>query len=49
MPPAAGRLEREALDHAPFDAKGGLGKMHELFGERMDALIAEANQELTRE
>jgi len=41
------RLEREDLDYAPFDAKGGLGKMYELFGERMDALIAEANQELT--
>ena len=41
------RLERDDLDYAPFDAKGGLGKMHELFGEGMDALIAEANQELT--
>jgi len=41
------RLEREDLDYAPFDAQGGLGKMYELFGERMDALIAEANQELT--
>jgi type I restriction enzyme R subunit len=41
------RLEREDLDYAPFDAKGGLGKMYELFGERMDALIEEANQELT--
>lgn len=41
------RLERDDLDYAPFDAKGGLGKMHELFGDRMDALIEEANQELT--
>lgn len=41
------RLEREDLDYAPFDAKGGLGRMHELFGDRMDALIEEANQELT--
>ncbi|MBL9193789.1 MAG: DEAD/DEAH box helicase family protein [Opitutaceae bacterium] len=41
------RLEREDLDYAPFDAKGGLGKMHELFGERIDSLIDEANQELT--
>lgn len=41
------RLERDDLDYAPFDAKGGLGKMHELFGEQMDALIEEANKELT--
>ncbi len=41
------RLEREDLDYAPFDAQGGLGKMYELFGERLDALIEEANQELT--
>ncbi len=41
------RLERDDLDYAPFDAKGGLGRMHELFGERMDALIEEANRELT--
>lgn len=41
------RLEREDLNYDPFDAKGGLGKMYELFGERMDALIEEANQELT--
>jgi type I restriction enzyme R subunit len=40
------RLEREDLDYAPFDAKGGLGKLHELFGERMDELIEEANREL---
>jgi type I restriction enzyme R subunit len=41
------RLERDDLDYAPFDARGGLGKMHQLFGEHMDALIEEANKELT--
>ena len=41
------RLERDDLDYAPFDAKGGLGKMYQLFGDRMDALIEEVNQELT--
>ena len=41
------RLEREDLDYAPFDAKGGLGKMYQLFGDGMDTLIEEANQELT--
>ena len=26
-------IERDDLDMAPFDAKGGLGKMHQLFGD----------------
>lgn len=29
------------------DARGVFGRMHELFGERMDALIDELNKELT--
>jgi type I restriction enzyme, R subunit len=29
-------VERDDLDMSPFNAKGGLGKMHQLFGERMD-------------
>lgn len=41
------RLDREDLYYAPFDAKGGLGKMYQLFGDRMDGLIEEVNQELT--
>ncbi len=39
-------LERDDLDYAPFDAQGGLGKMHQLFGDQMDALIDELNREL---
>lgn len=39
-------LEREDLDYAPFDAKGGLGRMHQLFGEEMDAMIDELNETL---
>jgi len=39
-------LERDDLGYAPFDAQGGLGKMHQLFGEQMDALIDELNREL---
>ena len=39
-------LDRDGLDAAPFDAQGGLGKMHQLFGEQMDALIAELKREL---
>ncbi len=41
------RLDREDLEYAPFDAQGGLGKMCQLFGDRMDPLIAELNQALT--
>jgi type I restriction enzyme R subunit len=39
-------LERDDLDYAPFDAQGGLGKMHQLFGDQMDVLIDELNREL---
>ena len=41
------RMEKADLDYAPFDACGGLGKMHELFGEKLDAVIDELNQTLT--
>ena len=41
------RLDREDLEYSPFDAQGGLGKMYQLFGDRMDPLIAELNKELT--
>ncbi|MCU0796795.1 MAG: DEAD/DEAH box helicase family protein, partial [Akkermansiaceae bacterium] len=40
------RFERDDLDYAPFDAQGGLGKMHQLFGDQMDTLIEELNGEL---
>jgi type I restriction enzyme R subunit len=39
-------LERDDLDMAPFDSEGGLGKMYQLFGARMDPLIAELNEAL---
>jgi type I restriction enzyme, R subunit len=41
------RLDREDLEYSPFDAQGGLGKMYQLFGDRMDPLVAELNKELT--
>jgi type I restriction enzyme R subunit len=41
------RMEKSDLDYAPFDARGGLGRMHDLFGDRLDALIEELNKELT--
>ena len=39
-------FEREDLEMAPFDAHGGLGKMHQLFGAEMDRLIEEMNEKL---
>ena len=39
-------LDREDLDMAPFDAKGGMGRMYQLFGGRMDNVINELNEAL---
>ena len=39
-------IERDDLDMAPFDAKGGLGKMYQLFGADMDALMDDLNEAL---
>ena len=39
-------LDRDDLDMAPFDGKGGLGRMYKLFGERMDEVIDELNEVL---
>ncbi len=39
-------VERDDIEMAPFDAKGGLGKMHQLFGGGMDNLISELNEVL---
>lgn len=39
-------FERDDLEMAPFDAQGGLGKMHQLFGADMDQLINELNEGL---
>ncbi len=39
-------FERDDLEMAPFDARGGLGMMVQLFGADMDRLIEEMNEEL---
>lgn len=39
-------LDREDLDMAPFDSRGGLGRMHKLFGDEMDDVIDEMNEAL---
>ncbi|MDI6815888.1 MAG: type I restriction-modification enzyme R subunit C-terminal domain-containing protein [Actinomycetota bacterium] len=37
---------RDDLEMAPFDGQGGLGKMYQLFGARMDELLEELNEVL---
>jgi len=39
-------IDREDLDMAPFDAKGGLGRMYQLFGAGMDDVLKEMNEAL---
>lgn len=39
-------IEKDDFDLSPFDAKGGLGKMHQLFGKDMTSLVEELNEAL---
>ena len=39
-------LDRDDLELAPFDARGGMGQMYKLFGNRMDSVIDELNEAL---
>lgn len=39
-------IEIDDLDYTPFDAKGGKGKMHQLFGNQMNEIIKELNEVL---
>ena len=39
-------IEKDDFDLAPFDAKGGLGKMHQLFGNEMSGLVEDLNEAL---
>ena len=39
-------LDRDDLERAPFDGKGGMGQMYNLFGDRMDNVIDELNEAL---
>ena len=39
-------LDRDDLEMAPFNGKGGLGQMYKLFGDRMDGVIEELNEAL---
>ncbi|MFC1643625.1 DEAD/DEAH box helicase family protein [Chlamydiota bacterium] len=39
-------IEKDDFDLAPFGERGGLGKLHELFGDETDKLIEELNEVL---
>jgi type I restriction enzyme R subunit len=39
-------IERDDLEMSPFDGQGGLGRMYQLFGTRMDPLLEELNEVL---
>ena len=39
-------LEAEDFDYAPFDQRGGLGRVHQLFGVDLPEVIEELNREL---
>jgi hypothetical protein len=39
---ASFHIEKEDFELSPFDAKGGLGKMWQLFGEQMEPILNEA-------
>ena len=40
------RMVRDDLEMSPFDGQGGLGRMHQFFGARMDPLLDELNEAL---
>jgi type I restriction enzyme R subunit len=40
-------IDRDDLDMAPFDGKGGMGQMYTLFGEQMEPVMIEMNEALS--
>ncbi|MBN1482616.1 restriction endonuclease subunit R, partial [candidate division KSB1 bacterium] len=43
---ASVHMQRDDLEYAPFDARGGIGRMYQLFGEDMDGILDEMNEAL---
>ena len=39
-------IEKDDFENAPFDSKGGLGKLHQLFGQKANSLVSEMNEAL---
>lgn len=39
-------IERDDFEYAPFSQHGGLGKVHQIFGNKLNAIIEELNETL---
>ena len=39
-------IEPDDFEYAPFSQHGGLGKVHQLFGDKLNAMIDELNETL---
>jgi type I restriction enzyme R subunit len=39
-------IEAEDFGYAPFDQRGGLGRVHQLFGSQLSNVVDELNREL---
>jgi type I restriction enzyme R subunit len=39
-------IEAEDFDYAPFAQEGGLGKVYQIFGEDLNAIMEELNEAL---
>jgi type I restriction enzyme R subunit len=37
------RIDTEDFDYAPFAQEGGLGKVHQVFGDKLNKIIEELN------
>ena len=44
--PASFGIEKDDFDYDPFVQKGGLWKVHELFGERLEPMLDQLNEVL---
>jgi type I restriction enzyme R subunit len=40
------RVERDDFEYAPLAQEGGLGKVHQLFGDELSTLIEQLNESL---
>lgn len=39
-------IESDDFEYAPFAQEGGLGKVHQLFGDELNALVEQLNETL---
>jgi type I restriction enzyme, R subunit len=39
-------IDHDDFEYAPFSQQGGLGKVHQLFGDELNAIIEDLNETL---